>query len=164
MSTRPQLSGPVAIPREDPEDLRVKLTKALHRIEDLELELQKTKNESRRSLSAIANLQRALEPITKALRYINGEIDSVDLPETSATVASSPDGRATGQPDRFEGIKRMVSAKQADVITALQTFGPSTLSQVIASAGQAFDTAKRSLYALRDRGVVEKNGDKWVLK
>jgi len=163
VSSRPQLSGPVAIPREDSEDLRGKLTKAQHRIEDLELELQKTKNESRRSLSAIANLQRALEPITKALRYINGEIESVDLSESSVPIPTSSHGVA-GQPDRFEGIKRQLGGKQAEIIESLQTYGPCTATQLRAQTGGHLNTTKTAIYALRDKGIVAKNGDNWVLK
>lgn len=163
MSPQPQLSGPVAVP-DDREELKRELNTARRQIEDLELELQKAKNQSRRSLSAIANLQRVLKPISDALRYMNGEIDSVDLSEvsTAATLAPGVSGALAG--DRFAAIKAQLGGKQAEIINAIQTFGPSTRTQLRASTGGAMTTIDTAIYALRDKGVIVKNGDQWVLK
>lgn len=160
---QPQLSGPVSVP-DDREELKRELNAAHRKIEDLELELQKAKNGSRRSLSAIANLQRVLKPISDAMRYINGEIESVDFSE--ATAASSPSslGPTYGGPDRFAAIKSQVGGKQAEIIESLQTYGPCTATQLRAQTGGHLNTAKAAIYALRDKGIVAKQGDKWALK
>lgn len=166
MSTRPALSGPLhSVPVDDIDKIKRELSTARHRIDDLELELQKQKNEAKRALQAISGLRDILKPQFQYFRAIFGEIESVELPsEQPPTPQAQGASVATGGPDRFDAIKRQLGGKQSEIIQAIQTFGPSTRTQLRASAGGSMSTIDTAIYSLRDKGVIVRNGDAWSLK
>lgn len=160
---QPALSGPIAVvPDVDIDDLKRKSQALQRRIDDLELELQKQKNEVKRAVHAIANLRDVLNPLHRAMKLIFGEIDSVDLPDyqpyTTTTVAD-------GNSPAWDTWKQKLGGKKAKFIQAmLDTSHPMTSEQLRISTHTGRSTVPQIIHELKKLGLIEKNGDKYSLK
>jgi hypothetical protein len=150
------------MPDVDIDDLKRKNQALQRRVDDLELELQKQKNESKRAAQAIANLRDVLNPLHRAMKLIFGEIDSVDIPEyqpytTTTTVSvNSP---------AWETWKQKLGGKKAEFIQALLDTGhPMTSEQLRISTHTGRSTVPQIIHELKKLGLIEKNGDKYSLK
>lgn len=159
--SQPALSGPIHV-QDDRDELKRENARLKRENDDLHLEVQKAKNESRNALRAMAALRDALSPTFRGLKLVFGELESVDLPEAVAPgIASAAPRTSAGM---FEGIKARVSPKQAELIGAIEVAGAMTMTQLQAFTGGRISTIKDSIYKLRDMGIVVRNGEKWALK
>lgn len=160
---QPALSGPIArMPEVDIDNLKRKNLALQRRIDDLELELQKQKNEAKRAMQALTNLRDILQPLHRAMRMVFGEIETVDLPE-AGTVAMPSSGNSSGLSAKWEMLKHKLGGRQAEFIELLQ-HGPMTAKQLGAAAHCDPRTAYNVVNKMKLDGLVDNNGGKFSLK
>lgn len=161
--SQPALSSPLHVmDNTNADELKKANVKLQRQVDDLQLDLQKAKNESKRALQALANLRDQLGPLFRALRMVFGEIESVDLPETG-TVAASSAGTSSGLSAKWEMLKNKLGGRQAEFIDLLQ-HGEMTASQLSAAAHCDIRTAYSVIEKMKNGGWLSKNGNKFSLK
>lgn len=161
---QPALSGPIArIPDVDIDDLKRKNLALQRSIDDLELELQKQKNEAKRATQALTNLRDILQPLHRAMRMVFGEIETVDLPGARTTTAMPSTGSA-GVPSKWDAIKARLGGRQSLFITILQEMGDANTSQLAAAAKCDPRTVNGTIFLLTKGGFISKNNGRFSLK
>jgi hypothetical protein len=161
---QPALSGPIArMPDVDIDDLKRKNLALQRRIDDMELELQKQKNEVKRAVQALTNLRDILQPLHRVMRMVFGEIETVDIPDAGTPENSSSPKSTSGLSAKWEMLKNKLGGRQAEFIELLQ-HGPMTAKQLGAAAHCDPRTAYNVVNKMKLDGLVDNSGGKFSLK
>ena len=174
--TAHQLPGPVAIPRHNVDtesellDLRKKNAALQHQVDDLQLDLQKQRNEVKRAHTALSALQTVLGPLHRSLRMVFGEFEAAGVPDfgeyktyTPGAPAPSPHGP---QDTKWQPwIQKFAGTKPAEFIRALLDHGPLTKVQLKSVTRSGSSTVDQTISKLENLGLITKGSDaKWQLK
>jgi hypothetical protein len=123
---QPALTGPIHVPEADIDDLKRKNSKLQRELDDLGLELQKSKTEVKRLTQVLTALRDSpLNPIFRVLKVIYGELDSVDLPPSVATSSGNISIASTSNTNpKFEAALQRLTGKNAEVLKLIMEMGP----------------------------------------
>lgn len=135
-------------------------------------ELIKAKAESEAAIAAITALRNSLSPLFRALRGVFGEINLVvseDAPQPQYGAAAGANGRpadddALQNIEKWEGVKRRLGGKEAELIGVLLTCGPRTNTQLKSLLKLAYSTTAALTLKMMNLGFLTKDGDAWTLK
>jgi uncharacterized coiled-coil protein SlyX len=147
------------------DDLRKTAANLQQRIDDLELELAKQKNDAKRAQLALTNLQNILGPLHRAMRAIFGEIDAA-VPDFGFPGQNGPTPSPHGPQDAKwqPWIQKWSGTKKAVVIQTLLEHGPLTRTQLRSATESGWSTIDAITAQLQNLGLITKENEKWTLK
>lgn len=154
------------------DDLQEENERLESEVRKLRTELIKAKAESEAAIAAITALRNTLGPLYRALRGVFGEINLVvseDAPHPQYAAAAATNGRsmdddALRNTEKWEGVKRRLGGKEAELIDALLTCGPRTNTQLKSLLKLAYSTTAALTLKMANLGFLSKEGDAWALK
>lgn len=125
--------------------------------------------ESQSAVAAITALRQSLGGLYRALRGVFGEIELVLGEETavpaynSSVPQASVDGRLHSL-DKWEGVKKRLGGREAELIDVLLTSGPRTNTQLKPLMKMAYSSVCALTLKMSNMGFITKQGDAYALK
>jgi DNA-binding MarR family transcriptional regulator len=100
---------------------------------------------------------------------IYGEIEAAGIPTESAQAQSPSLGQQAVDPrlhslDKWDGVKKRLGGKEAELIDVLLTSGPRTNTQLKSLLKIAYSTVAALTLRMTNMGFIKKNGDAYALK
>ena len=136
------------------EDELFRLRQQLQRLDEA-LRLERIKNGALES--SVRDVRDILTPLYRSLRLLFGEIDGMNLGDSTANMQS--------ESPKWEAIKRRLRPKAAEAIDILMTHGAMNTSQLAAALHMnRSNVTGRVVYELNRLGLLVKNGREFSLK
>jgi len=151
------------------ESLRKEVRRLEQEVRQARLETVQATNASEQASTAIRALRLQLGPLHRAMRAVFGEIELAvgeydPQPQNGAAAPlASVDGRVHGL-DKWEGVKKRLGGKEAELIDVLLTSGPRTNTQLKSLLKLAYSTVCALTQKMANMGFIAKQGDAYALK